>query len=268
MLIAIYFVGFVADAASQTSRTDELAEIKSKIDQLEKKLASQNQKEAETLDLIDTIDRKVNVAKEYVSKLRREINRQERKIETLQARQDTLLRNLENIKAGFSNRLVSLYKYGRVSTLELLVDAKSLQQIEVWAEYQRRLAENDQRKISSIQQEQQRLLQTQRQLGREIQKEQALLEEKSREEKELASDRQARKKLLDKIRQDKNSYQKQLDDHQKAIREIRRLIAESENTASTSPSGAADFVAGTPFTSLKGRLPWPASGRVHRDYGP
>lgn len=268
--LSIPFILISANAIfAQSTSSTELSEIKSQISQLEKKLASQNRKEAETLDLLDTIDRKMNVTKDYVSKLQKEIRGQERKVTRLKSRQDTLKANLAELKAGFSERLVSLYKRGRVTTLELLVDANSLQKIQVWAEYQRRLSENDQRKMQSIQEEQERLLSTQKQIGQEINKQQKMLTEKRQEETELSSDRQARKKMLADIRQDKKAYQQQLDDFQKAIEEIQRLIAASENEPTTSAtSDMADFTPGTPFASLKGRLPWPAKGTILRPYGP
>lgn len=269
IIAKILLIACVATSLGQNSRSGELSEIKSKIDQLEKKLASQNQKEAETLEILDTIDRKMSVTKDYVTTLRREISSQERKVARLKTRLDTLSQNMIDLKAGFSERLVSLYKYGRVTTLELLLDASSLQQVQVWAEYQRRLSENDQRKIAAIQAEQEQLLNTQTQIAREIQREQQLLKEKNQEESELVADRKARKTLLTTIRQDKKVYQQQLRDYQKAIDEIQRLIAASESEIATAPAGeAADFVSGASFASQKGRLPWPAKGSIHRPYGP
>lgn len=263
LICFLYKMGF-----GQDSRTDELSDVKSKISQLEKKLASQNRKETETLDVLDTIDRKMSLTKNYVSKLKTEIGTQKNKISKLETRLANLDENVNSLKAGFADRIVSLYKYGRLSTLELLLDLKSFNQVQVWAEYQRRLSENDNRKINSIKSEQDELARTQKALSQSLQKEQQLLQAKNEEEKELVSDRGAKKQLLNKIRQDKKVYQQQINDYKKSIKEIQRLIAASEKESATESPGAADFIPGTPFAPLKGRMPWPAQGNVVRAYGP
>ncbi|MFQ5628253.1 MAG: murein hydrolase activator EnvC family protein, partial [bacterium] len=263
----IFFACMFAPVSGQDTRSDDLEKIKSKIGQLEKKLASQNKKETETLEILDTIDQKMSTTKRYVSRLKTEIGSQKKKITGLELRLGELGKNMKSLQAGFANRIVSVYKYGRISTLELLFGAKSLHQVQVWAEYQRRLSENDSRKMNSIKAEQDKLLNTQNDLTQAIGKEQQLLREKSKEEIELANDRKDRKRLLDNIRNDKRTYQKQIEDNNKAILEIQRLIAKSERESATETREAVDFIANTPFASLKGRLPWPAQGKVLRAYG-
>lgn len=258
---------FCEKGFGQDSRTGELSNIKSKISRLEKKLASQKKKETETLELLDTIDRKMSLTKNYVSKLKTEIATQKKKIARLESQQADLDENLKAVKTGFANRLVSLYKYGRLSTLEILLDAKSFHQVQVWSEYQRRLSENDSRKINSIKSEQDELAGIQKALSQLMQEEQRLLRAKNEEEKRLVSDRSAKKQLLNKIRKDKNIYRQQIDDYKKAIKVIQRLIAKAEKESETEFAGAADFIPGTPFSSLRGRLPWPARGKVVRAYG-
>lgn len=256
-------------ASAQQNPEEELAALKAKIDQLQTQIAAQTQKETETLELLDAIDRKVNLTKNYVARLKSEIRSQNKKIKSLEKQLDQLDARLALVRAALARRLVSFYKYGRISTLEMLLGAQSLHQVQVWAEYQRRLSAADALRIETIQAELEKIRQTRAELAAALVREQKLLAEKNEEEKQLQNDRQVRQRLLAQIRKEKSTYQKQLDDYRQAVREIQRLIAQAEReTQAAEATGETAFQPGIPFAALQGRLPWPAEGKVIRAYGP
>ncbi len=277
----LLFSAATVSLSAQEPREAEIADLRKKISDVEKLYKKQKARESETLDYINVLDEKINLTKNLVSKYRQAALSQRQEIRRLEKRQVALEEDLSKLKKGFANRLVSLYKYGRVPSLALLLNADSYKQVEVWSLYHRRLAEDDARKIKEIRSRQDSLVATHEKLGQAFEKENALLTEKTAEEKKLAADRKEKNGVLKKIRRDKTAYQKQLDDYKNAIDQIQRLIAESEKKVEREKKAqaeqpvqvSADVIQAPAeiefdFAANRGRLYWPVAGEIKRAYGP
>jgi septal ring factor EnvC (AmiA/AmiB activator) len=78
------------------------------------------------------------------------------------------------------------------------------------------------------------------------------------EEREVAKKKMEKEEMLASVRQEKSSYEKMLRELKEASKRLLEIVRESEK-------GGAFFAKG--FTGLKGKLPWPAEGRVAIPYG-
>ncbi|RMD97881.1 MAG: hypothetical protein D6814_08655 [Calditrichaeota bacterium] len=263
---------WISPGQGQTSHRKDIETLRRQIHDLEQKLQKQTQQESQTIEIIDTIDQKISLTKNLLSRLKKEIRSKRRRIDSLKTRRARLADRLTTLQDLIKRRMVNLYKHGQTSALEMLLSAQSINQVRVWAEYQRRLAENDARNLRSYRRRQAQLTRVQRQIENNLQEQVALLQEKQSEEKTLKQDRLAKKKLLRTIRKDKKTYQRQLEDYQRAIQEIQRIIASSEKERLKAQQieavKRADLPAGENFSALKGSLPWPVRGKIIRHYGP
>lgn len=263
--------GYLGPATAGSDQSDRIDELRARIRQLEQQLKEQQSRESETLEMIETLDQKISLTKNLLLVYRREIEGKRAAIDSLTAQRADLVKKQERLRNMIARRMVSQYKYGNLSTIEMLLDADSFQTLRLWLEYQRRLNENDARMVRSFRQRQKQLQQTQAALEQALQEQLALLKEKEQEERALQADLQARKAMLETIRRDRRLYEQQIEDYQKAIEEIQRLIATSERvrreqqTAQPEGSGAVEL---SDFAQLHGRLPWPVRGEVVRPYGP
>jgi len=91
---------------------------------------------------------------------------------------------------------------------------------------------------------------------------------RDRIEKELASAQDTAKANLE-IEQQIAAELQELRNRLNALDgELERLRKQSETKVSRSPARQPPFQPGQPFARLKGRLPWPAPGKIVRGYGP
>ena len=257
---------------SQQSHRDELNKLRREIKKLETKLKNRSARESKTLEYLEDVDRKISLTKNIILRYKAEIEDQQFRVDSLEVTLAQSEKRLQELQKSYALRIASMYKRGRISTLELLLSARSFNQVKIWAEYQQRLAENDARVIRNIRLEKGRALEARDQLKTALQKQESLLAEKQAEERSLEKDRSAKKALVRKLRQDKSLYRRQIADYQAAIQEIQRLIAEAEKKRTREPEvekAPVDAVVPVQnFASLQGRLPWPVQGQIIRRYGP
>lgn len=102
----------------------------------------------------------------------------------------------------------------------------------------------------------------------EILKKQRVKEMEALKKEEITSE-----EIVQKLKKDKNKYQKELASKQKQVdalnREIERIIREATKSASKSSKSKQeiDYVLDKDFANNKGKLPWPADGPVIEKFG-
>jgi septal ring factor EnvC (AmiA/AmiB activator) len=77
-------------------------------------------------------------------------------------------------------------------------------------------------------------------------------------EQEIAEQKQSKEVILSSVRKERASHQKMLAELKEASKKLLDLIEKSSKT---------DTYTGTGFTRFKGKLPWPADGRIAIPYG-
>jgi murein DD-endopeptidase MepM/ murein hydrolase activator NlpD len=158
------------------------------------------------------------------------------------------------------------YKYGRLQDVEILLTARSFNQMLLWAKYHQQLADNDRRILAGITEKRQQIGQQKSLLDAELQAHQRSLTEKQKEEEALKKRRVQRQEALKKVRKDKNFYQTQLAETQRAVDRIKQLISSAEaKTPRREQDGNVDY--GKYDRLLRKSMPWPMEGRIASRYG-
>ncbi len=250
----------------------ELNHLRAEIKRLEKLVETQRNKEEQTLEYLETIDRKISLTRDLIRKLDAENKALEKKKKALQKQETTAEKKLQELRRVYSRRLVSMYKYGRIPVLELLLTAKNLNQVAVWGEYQRRLSEADLRLMNKIRANISSIESAQTELAATLKKQREVLQESRAEQDRLEKDKQQKQAILKKVRRTREAYQRQLRNYEEEIKKIQQLIArseaEQEQRAEPAPAENAQSPAAvTDFKSLRGELIWPVQGKIVRDYG-
>lgn len=243
----------------------QLDELRQKIARLQEQIAVQEKSETSTLELVRALDEQIDLTHRLVAQLQKQERDKRVKIdntEKVRQRTETELTRLKQIAA---QRAVFFYKYGRLQDVEILLTSRSLNQMLLWAKYHQQLADNDRRVLNGINQKQTEIGQQKTLLAAELQAHQRALSEKLREEETLKKRRRQRQEVLKKVRNDKNFYQMQLAESQKAIARIKQLIALAE--AKTPPREPNRVAADAPFQNLRRGMPWPVNGRIVSHYG-
>jgi len=243
----------------------QLDEFRQKIARLQEQIATQEKSETSTVEILRSLEEQIDLTHRLVGQLQKQERDKRARIGDAEKMQQRTQDELARLKQIAVQRAVMFYKYGRLQDVEILLTSRSLNQMLLWAKYHQQLADNDRRILNGITKKREQIGQQKTLLAAELQAHQRALSEKQKEEEALKKRREQRQTLLKKVRNDKNFYQMQLAETQKAITRIRQLISSAEaKTARRESPRAADNGA---FQNLRRNMSWPVDGRIVFHYG-
>jgi len=250
-------------------RQDELQAIRDQIRELEGKITEQVKNERETLDLLDSYEKKGTLLRRLITRLQNDEQTLTRRIENTRKGMEKLEDQLSFLKNHYAAYVVSIYKRGRTRDLELLLSSHSINQMYIRNQYLRRFTNQRRRDAQSIAAKRKQVEDTQAQLHIQLSEEQRLLAEKNAEDERLASLAADRRDALVKIRKDKRFAQREIERQMRAAKELEGLIAElieadrirkeHEAEAARKARVPVPVPAGTSLDARKGKLRWPVS---------
>ena len=260
-------------------RQDELQAIRDQIKDLEAKIGEQVKNERETLDLLDSYEKKGTLLRRLITRLQNDEQTLTRRIENTRKGMEKLEDQLSFLKNHYAAYVVSIYKRGRTRDLELILSAHSINQMYVRNQYLRRFTNQRRRDAQSIAAKRKQVEDTQAQLHIQLSEEQRLLAEKNAEDERMASLAADRRDALVKIRKDKRFAQREIERQMRAAKELEGLIAElieadrirkeHEEEAARKARVPVPVPSGASLDSRKGKLRWPVSeGAIVARFGP
>jgi septal ring factor EnvC (AmiA/AmiB activator) len=262
-ILALLILPALVFAQDQQKQLDELRQ---KISRLQDQIAAQEKNETSTLEFLRTVDEQIDLTHRLVGQLQKQERDKRAKIESTEQAQQRTQRELERLKQLAAERALLFYKYGRLQDVEILLTARSLNQMLLWAKYHQQLTDNDRRILAGINKKRTEIGEQKKLLAAELQAQQRTLSEKQKEEATLKKRHEQRQELLKKARKDKSFYQMQLAETQRAIDRIKQLIASAE--ANTSRRETARANSNSHYDRLvRKSMPWPVEGKVVTHYG-
>lgn len=258
----------------------ELQKLRQEIDNYEEKIKKSEQREKATLETLDYYDRQSLLIRRLLRRLKDESGRLQKEIEEMQ-RGITLSGNrLESLKSHYAKYVTSVYKYGRLHDMELVLTAKSVNQLAIRIEYLRRFTEQRKKDLGNIEQNKTQLEHESTNLQAKLKQQDRLISQKAAEEHRIKTKSTERQKLLASIRKNKDNYKKDLQRKTMAAAELETIIAdmvEKERIRKEHEAALARKEGRTPaervtpggaFSNWRGKLPWPVStGGVVAHYG-
>jgi septal ring factor EnvC (AmiA/AmiB activator) len=243
----------------------QLDEMRRKIARLQEQIAAQEKSETSTLEVLRTVDEQIDLTHRLVGQLQKQERDKRAKIGDAEKVQQRTQEELARLKQIAAQRAVFFYKYGRLQDVEILLTSRSLNQMLLWAKYHQQLTDNDRRILNGIVKKREQISRQKTVLASELQEHQRTLSEKQKEEESLKKRRAQRQELLKKVRKDKNFFQMQLAETQRAIARIKQLISSAEAKAPRRETTRA--IEDGSFVGLRRNLPWPVEGRIVTHYG-
>ncbi len=262
-LLALFI--FIPPLVLAQNQQGQLDELRQKIARLQEQIGAQEKSETSALEFLRALDEQVDLTHRLVGQIRKQEREKRTKISETEQVQKRTQDQLARLKALAAQRAVVFYKYGRLQDAEILLTTRSLNQMLLWSKYHQQLSDNDRRIMAGINKKHEQIDQQKTVLTAELQTQQRLLSEKQQEEEALKKRREQRQAVLKKVRNDKNFYQMQLAETQKAITRIRQLISSAE--AKAPRREAAPVLNSGAFMNLRRAMPWPATGRIVSHYG-
>ncbi len=255
-------------------RGEELDDLKTIINDLKKEINQKESTESSVMKQVSNLNKQLDFTTKYLSLLDQEIAQRDAAVaedrKVIKASNEQLTR----LKKRFSKRAVMMYKAGTYSDFELLLTSASVSQfffrlkyLKIINDYDRKLSSSINSAITDLNIEEGRLL-------REINEREKIILEKEKEKKNLTKSRHDRKGLLRQIRKDKGSLKQLVKDKEEAAKQVESIIAalveereRLEELARRRKVSIEDLVIDADFASYKGKLVWPAVGKVTARFG-
>ncbi len=269
------FIGFVAvrsDVDSQLrNNRKQLNRVQEQISALRKEIAKTDIKASSTLEQIKVLDQEIALLTKSYILLNKEVGLLSKKIEITRNQLQVNRKKLRSLKDQYLNRVVHLYKHGKVQNIELLLDAGSINEALVRYKYLQFFNEQEKLVIQKIQNRVETIQNLEQQLSLDHQNQRNALKEKERQQVKSLARKNEKKVMVERLRWNSQNLNKQLksaeEEYQKlyeiivALERQRRLREESGEPQPELTLNLKDI------RKNKGKLPWPVKGKILHKYG-
>ncbi len=270
-------------------RKKNLDGLRDKINKLERELEINQKKERSSYSNYTNLNKQKFYFEKLVNTLRNEENLKSQQINKIKEEIKSKEIKIEKIKSDYSKFVVYNYKFGRISTIESIINSNSLRQAFLRLKYLRDLSVRQEHNIQMLNNKINELSIIKENLSKEIEEKRLLTAEKNKEISLLNIKLNSEQKLLDELRKDRTVISKQISDKKKseiAIKNlIEKLVAESQKPkiiAKKNPEKTESknevieertfenefLTSSVSFNELRGRLAFPVSrGKIMSDFG-
>jgi len=275
IIILVLFWGFInaqADVDNQLKdNRKQLNRVQEQISSLRKEIAKTDIKASSTLEQIKVLDKEIVLLTKSSRLLANEFNLLTRKIDIIRDQLQVNRRKLRALKDQYLNRVVHLYKYGKIQNIELLIDAGSINEALVRYKYLRFFNDQEKLVIKKIKQRVDNIQNLEQQLSLDHQNQRQALQKKERQQIKSLARKNEKKVMVERLKWNSQNLNKQLrsaeEEYQKlyeiivALERKRLLRKEQGNTREDYSLNLKDI------RKNKGKLPWPVKGKVLHKYG-
>lgn len=257
--------GLTADEGELETKTRQLKQLKSRIESLNRVLRStedqrneQNRALRETEQQIGLIARRIRVTDQS-------LQRQKRQLAKLEAERADARLQLDNHQSSLERQIRAAYAMGRQEKVKILLnqqDPAVVSRVMVYYDYfnaariaQMGLIEESLRELSHIE----------REIAKEERRLQQLQAKNNNERLQLEAAQRGRHEIIAKLNRRLQDQGQELNNLKDDESQLASLISNIQQALSDLPLDPA--TAHEPFRSRKGKLPWPARGRLAASYG-
>jgi len=282
----------------------ELSSLKSQISELQNQLKYKTLKEKKSFVVLNNYNKQTYLLNQLINKLHKEEKQKQIQITYNKKKIEQLKNDIKSLQDNYSKYVVAIYKYGKISKLESLFDAQSLEQAILRYKYLQKFSEDRRKNLSDLKNKENELLTTKSRLQKQKKEKSLIAIQKQTEEKEAQFKLLESKRIIAAIRHDKSQLKIEIEAKRKAEFAIKNMITElivkakrrrkeeerlaiaklneelhksrktkvpiKEESTQSLPSHNINLSTSnlSSFSALKGRLNWPVSrGRIIKKFG-
>ena len=246
--------------------------MKKEMDDLRTKIRKTNTKEITTAKRITNLDEEIALVSKLIQSLKNEEQKTKNRVQILEKEIKSKEEELELLKLRYEQRVVNTYMRGRLSNLEKVLSSTSWRQAVYRTQYLKVISEIEQEMTKQIESLLIQISKQKLELESVLRNNLALKREKRKQMSSLRKMRIKRKKELTRIRQDKNALASYIQEKSAGIKQLEGIIKKVlEDKARFEREKRIrqqqEALETKSFNTLRGQLPWPASGRVISKFG-
>ena len=246
--------------------------MKKEMDDLRTKIRKTNTKEVTTAKRITNLDEEIALVSKLIQSLKNEEQKTKNRVQILEKEIKSKEEELELLKLRYEQRVVNTYMRGRLSNLEKVLSSTSWRQAVYRTQYLKVISEIEQEMTKQIESLLIQISKQKLELESVLRNNLALKREKRKQMSSLRKMRIKRKKELTRILQDKNALANYIQEKSAGIKQLEGIIKKVlEDKARFEREERIrqqqEVLQTKSFNTLRGQLPWPASGRVISKFG-
>lgn len=246
--------------------SSDLSKVKKDIKQLESALDKTQERRDDIQVSLQKSEKRIGKLASELSALSSEISLQQQQKKSLDQRQSQLNKRLVEQKALLAKQLKAnaQYNLAQHSAIKLFLQQQDPELINRNLTYFRYFNQAQAEQIKSIQGTISELTANQSELDHKIERLSNLSNKKAEQRSQLNNRQSERKQILATLLKEEKDSSKRLNRLKKDEQELQRLIQRLDKP---SQSPREHFVPDLPFHKLKGKLLWPANGKITNRFG-
>lgn len=263
VLLAMLPVAGSTAPATQEQRT-KLEALRGRISDLRTQIQSKSGEKNELSGLLQKSEQQIGRLARRLRVLDGRLKRQRKRLQGLRDEQLTQSQSLQVQQQELARQVRAAYAMGRQERLKILLnqqDPATVSRIMVYYDYLNRVRAQ---KMEAIRGHMQRLAATEREILDEERKLAGLHDEQRAELAALKHSQEQRRDVVARLTRELNDQGQQLGRLQSDERDLKTLISGLEEALADIP---AEHPQQAKFGGLRGRLPWPARGRIVKRFG-
>jgi murein hydrolase activator len=250
----------VRSAKTIQNEQKELDRLKKELQEQERKKQAAQKKEKSVLSTLDDLDRRMVTGKKELDSINRKLTNRTEGIDRLEKDIASLKKELDSKKDRVSSRVRTLYQESRMNSLRILFASQDYYEFMKRYYYLSWISQSESELISGYRE-------TLSRLGEKEEKMKTARAELLKNRRDVAGklgevrDTQREKgRLLASVRKDKAVHERAIEELTESANRVTALIQELEKRRKSS-------MASVGFSKLKGKMPWPARGKVVGFFG-
>ena len=263
-LVCLMPMGQADEEQDLEAKARQLEQLKSRIDSLNRNLRSTESKRDEQSRELRKTEEKIGLIARRIRVTNQSLRRQKRQLAELEAERADARLKLDNHQSSLERQIRAAYAMGRQEKVKILLnqqDPAVVSRVMVYYDYFNAARIEQMDRIEASLRELRRIEQ---EIAREERRLQQLQAKNTNERKQLEAAKRGREEIIAQLSRqlkDQGNELKVLKDDES---QLTSLISNIQQALSDLP---LDPSAHDPFRSRKGKLPWPASGRLVASFG-
>jgi septal ring factor EnvC (AmiA/AmiB activator) len=272
-LIAVACLLLAAAGLSAQGLDDQegaLKDVRRKLAEARARAQELKGQEQSILEQMERTAEEVNLTRQVLNALRAKESRLNNEIKKLDGQLLVTESGLVRQNAVMQTRLREIYKRGRVYEWEYLITERSLADVAKRYRYLSLIAQQDRKLYGSIREEKAGIVRDKADRESKLITLAEVRGETEREMENLKTDEARQKKLLDKVRKEKNSKEALAKELAAAAKKLQKLIEELERKRKAELASRTAYkpLPGTTYLEKnQGSLDWPCDGTLYSDFG-
>ncbi len=274
IILLIYLqIGFAEGEIDKQLRgsQQQLDKINEEIDQLRNQITKTNIKASSTLEQIKVMDHEITLLSKSKRLLGKGTKLLSERITIIREQLEISRRKLVALKDQYTQRVVHLYKYGKIQNLELIIESESINHAFIRYKYLKFFNDQEKLVIKKIFARLEEIQLLEHHLSQDYQSQRNSLKLKEQQERKYQNRKKEKKSLVSKLNRNSKSLNQQLQNAETEYQKLYQLIIALErNRKNRKVSGdpKIDYALNLKdFKKNKGNLPWPVRGNIIHKFG-